>query len=736
MKQRVSGHTTSLVDGGRHLTDYLRVIYKRRWTAAAAFVLVFASGTFRTLRTTPVYEATTQLEIVADHSLRSNSISSMLDSQPSWFEDEFYLTQYRILESRALAWQAISSLGLPPVLHGEGEAGEPHAGVVSRIVGWAAAAVGAPKRIEPPPADETTAQSEQIDQFLEGLSVVPVRNTRLVDVQYRSEDPLLAARSANAVAEQYRLQGLKSRFLSSKETADWLGHELEEQKKRVDQSERALQAYRESHDVVSVADEGQNIVVRKLVDLNAAVTRAKTERFDKEAEYKRLLALRERPGDLESLPAVMANSFVQSLKTEINALRQKRTELSQTFIDGAPQMLAVDNQIKLAEAKLQVEINNVVKVVENQFFAARDNEQTLAKALAAQTQEALQLNRKGIEYAALERDAVSNRQLYENLLQRAKETGVTGDFKGSNVRIIDTAEVPRTPVLPRTERDLLMSLVGGCLLALALVFGFEYMDSRMKTPDDVKEHLGMPFLGLVPVIPGKEGAPAPLLDGDVTPAFTEAMRAVRTAVMFSTADEGARSLVVTSTAPSEGKTLISSNLGVALAQAGLRTLVVDADMRRPRLHDVFGCTQEPGLSNVLVGTARLSVATKATTTPNLHLVPAGHLPPNPAELLGSARYLELLEEFGRSYEWIIIDAPPVMAVTDACVAANRATGVVFVVGAEMTPLRNAKAAVEQLAAVRARFIGAVLNRVNLSRHAYYYAPYYRKDYSRVYERSV
>jgi capsular exopolysaccharide synthesis family protein len=233
----------------------------------------------------------------------------------------------------------------------------------------------------------------------------------------------------------------------------------------------------------------------------------------------------------------------------------------------------------------------------------------------------------------------------------------------------------------------------------------------------------------------ESGGASPLLDNGAPPEFAEAMRGIRTAVVFSSASDGARTVVVTSTAPSEGKTLVSTNLGSALGQAEQRTLVIDGDMRRPRVHDVFGCAQEPGLSNVLVGTAQLRTAIRQTSNPYLSVIPAGHIPPNPAELLGSVKYRRLLEELGQDYDWIVIDAPPVMAVTDAAVIANGASGVVFVIGAEMTPRRTAQTAIEQLTAARAKIIGAVLNRANVRRHSYYYAPYHRKDYTKAYVRT-
>jgi capsular exopolysaccharide synthesis family protein len=282
----------------------------------------------------------------------------------------------------------------------------------------------------------------------------------------------------------------------------------------------------------------------------------------------------------------------------------------------------------------------------------------------------------------------------------------------------------------------MVAAFGGCLLAFALAFGFEYIDSRIKTPDEVKAYLNIPCLGMVPVVPIKnQHGETPLLNGEATAAFSEAIRAVRTAVLFASADEGARSIVVTSTGPHEGKTLVASSLAIALAQTGQRTIVLDADMRRPRMHEALGRSQEPGLSNLLVGDATLTDAVRPTTVQNLWILPAGHIPPNPAELLGSKKYDELLAELKRRFDTVVIDAPPVMPVTDAALLAHTAGGVLFVIGAEMTPRQSAAAAIEQLSNANAKFLGAVLNRVHIERHAYYYSAYYHKAYGKYYQRS-
>jgi capsular exopolysaccharide synthesis family protein len=270
------------------------------------------------------------------------------------------------------------------------------------------------------------------------------------------------------------------------------------------------------------------------------------------------------------------------------------------------------------------------------------------------------------------------------------------------------------------------------LLACGLAFFFEYMDSRIKTPDEIRAHLGLPYLGMLPVIDDKTSGPHPIISNGVPANFSESFRGIRTNVLFSSAQEGSKSIVVTSTGPGEGKSMVASNLAISLAQAGQRVLIVDADMRKPKAHEIFGVTQEPGLSNLLVGNAKASESVRKTAVPGLWIVAAGRIPPNPAELVGSPRFRDFLESLKDHFEWVIIDSPPVMAVTDASLIAHHASGVLFVVGAEMTSRQNAQRALDQLEQVQARFIGSVLNRVDLKHNAYYYSQYYRREYTSYY----
>ena len=721
-----------------HFTDYLRVLYKRRWVAAGAFILVFAYSATTSLRKTPIYEAGTQLLIEKD-ARRASNLNTVLQENEGWYDDDFYQTQVRMLQSRALAWRTLQAMGMgEPPSESERQAQAESASRQNNR-NWLdaiAQLVGAPKPIQPPAADETGWQSARIDRFLAGLNVTPVRNSRLVSIKYRSPDPALAARSADALATAYIQQGLSLRAVASKDANAFLSEQLVEQQKTLDASERALQDYKVKYGAVALTDPQNNIIVQKLGDISAALTRARTERLEKQQLYQTLTEQRKDPAKLEGFQPIFSNPTIQRLRGEVAQLKSRDAELAVNFQPGYSGRQAIAAQLTEKSAQIEQEIEKVAQSIRTDFQIAQGRETELEKQLKEQKSVSLSQDNVAIGYQALEREAQGNRQLYNDLMARAKMTGVTGEYKGTNVQVIDAAEMPRVPVLPNHQRDLMFALMTGFLLAVGLAFGMEYLDSRIKTPDDIKSYLGVPFLGLVPIVPAKETkGPSPLLDRGVPAAFSEAMRGIRTSVIFSSAADGMRSIMVTSTAPSEGKTVVSSNLADALAQAEQRTLIIDGDMRRPRVHEVFEIAQEPGLSNVLIGAVDVKSAIRQTGNQFLSVLPAGHIPPNPAELLGSRKYQKLIEELAKDYDWIIVDAPPVMAVTDAAVVSNGVTGVVFVVGAEMTPRRTAQTALEHLMAARAKVIGAVLNRVNVHRHSYYYAQYYRKDYTRAYVRT-
>ncbi len=706
-----------------HLTDYVKVLYRRRWTAATVFGVILLAVSAYTFTATPLYSARVQILIEKEN---TNVVTFKEAFEQNQVTDDYYQTQYKILQSRALARRTIDALKLwnDPRLNPPEQRFSlrnllraPIVFVKSRL---------APAADKPASSAETEAESRTIDRFLGSLTITPVRNSRLVDVNFRSSDPSLAASIATALATQFIEQNREIKITASKEASDWLNKRLEEQRQRVEASEQALQRYREQTDSVSLEDR-QNIVIQKLADLNAAVTKAKTDRIQKEAAYRQIQAVNGNPGRLDTISAILSNTFIQQQKAEIADLQRQQAQLSERLGPNHPDMRKVTTAIQSAEMKLTGEVAKVVQAMKNDYEAALLQEHTLTNALEQQKQQALELNRKGIDYGALQRDATTNRQIFESLLQRAKETGIASELKRSNISIVDTAEIPRYPSSPNTLGNLLGATFGGAFLAVGLVFFLEYLDNRLKAQEEITHHLGLSDLGMIPEL-FDVGKSNPLMNNGVPAGFAESFRALRTNLFFSSPTEGRHSVVVTSTGPSEGKTVVACNLAIALAQSGQRVLLVDADMRRPRVHQLFGHKREPGLSEVLIGTFKTSQSIRQGGVSGLWVLPAGATPRNPAELLSSKRYQELQERLEQNFDWIVVDVPPVMAVTDASIVAHLSSTVLFVVGAEMTRRRAAKTALDQLSRARASVVGALLNKVDLKHQGYYYAEYCCWDY--------
>lgn len=716
---------------------YLRVLHKRRWTAVTAFLVIVLAGTVYSFRAVPVYEARVRVLVETERRNLVNIQDVVTDLRSAEADQA-------ILQSRWLAKKTLESLNMLPVPQSSGATPAEEAeesfllsslwprltSAVSWVRGTFASWV--PPAPEVPLRDEQVREAQQIDGFLGGLSVMPP-TSGVLEIRYRSPDPVRAATFANAHARQYSEQNLELRFAAIKEVTDWLAARLDEQRRKIDASEGALQRFREENRFVTW-DGLENPVLTKLNELTTALTRAKTLRLEKEALYDQLEALRTDSSTLLRLPVMLADPMVQQLRVELEGLKRQRAQLSEQLQERHPEMIRLGEAIQTAEAKLQVETDRLIESVRVDAGAALATEASLQEALDAQKLEAVEQNRKNVEVAILEREAASNRQIYDMLVQRARETSIAREINPTYIRVLDPAEVPRAPVSPNRRRDLMLSVLAGLGFAVALVFGFEHLDDRIKLPNQIKSQLGLPFLGLVPEARGKgpSGIVAPLMTNGVPPQFVEAVRSLRTNVMFSFAGEGVKALVTTSAGLGEGKTIVASNLAIALAQAGQRVLLLDADMRRPTLHTLFDRPREPGLSNLLVGSAKAGDVVRSAAVRNLWILPAGHKAPNPPELLGSARFKRFLEGLTGHFDWVVIDAPPAVPVTDACVMAHVVPGVMFVVGSEMTSRKTARRALEQLEAVEARIIGGILSRVDLERNHYYYSGYYHRKYGEYY----
>jgi capsular exopolysaccharide synthesis family protein len=671
-----------------HPLDYVRVLYRRRWLMAAVVGLALGVVILHDTLTTPLYQAQATVLIEPDTPQVVN-FQDVLNE--GLMQDGYFQTQLQMLRSRALALRTAALL------------------TQEKRDGF----------------NRRSAESGA-DAVLAGLDILPVRATRMVSIRYKASSPTVAADVTNAHARAYIQQSLDNRFRASKEATDWLDAQLAEERKRVETSEKALQTYREQHDAVSLAA-GQNIVVQKLADLNAAVTRAKTDRIEKEAEYREWLAIR-KAGNLDAIPVVMSNPFIQQLKGDLARLQREYSELSETLGDRHPTLVAKRTEIDTAEKRLSAEVDRVIAAQRNAFQASKAQEDSLVSALEQQKAEALAQNRRGIEYAALEREAESVRQVYLNLLQRAKETSVAEDLRITNIRIVDPARVPVQPVSPRPVFDGAVGTVAGLLFAVGLVFGLEYLDDRARTPDDVLMRVQVPVLGMVPELKAGRHAAA-LLQPDVPPALVEAVRAMRTNLLSTAHATDRRSIVVTSARQGEGKTFVASSLAIALAQSHQRVLLIDADMRRPAVHRLFGLPLGHGLSSVLGGEASLGDILRPTAIPGLTVLTAGTPSADAPELLGSPRFDQLFDVLEQHFDWLIIDSPPVLSVTDANLVARRSTGVLFVVASGITRSQAACAAINELRSTGATVLGAVLTRADLQQHPFYFAPYTRGDYA-------
>ena len=710
-----------------HLFDRAAVVVKYYKAVAAVFLLVVAGWMYQTYTTIPMYRAQARIQIDEEHTTQTADFKepylTYTDPEP------YYQTQYRVLQGRDLARRAVRRLHLDavPEFNGRGPAPTRLTRVVETIKAKALAPftgdTPAPQ-VESAPAGSSN-ENGLVAAFQGRVQVAPVRSSRLVDVAFTSADREFAARAVNVLAEEYVQQNLEFRLENTQKTLDWLTQEVAKQQNIVQQSERQLAEYRENQNALSLEDR-QNIVIARLNQMNDAVTRAKTQRVQREALYRQISAAKDR----EALISIVQNPFIQNLKTRLSELQRERGRLLDRYGEKHPQVQNVETQIADAERQINTEVDKTAQAVRNDYEAALSEERTLSADLEGQKAAAMDLNRKGIDYSVLQREAESNRQVYESLLQREKELRVIANSRANNVRVLDRAEVPGGPFTPNVNRAWMMAMLFGLGLGIAAAFGIDYLDDTVKTPEDITWRLKLHFLGLVPKVRGERH---PLLSGPVPHDFGEAFRALRTALVASNTGTSTRIVAITSAQPLEGKTTTAVNIALALAIGGARVLLIDADMRRPSLHKALRLPNDKGLSHLLVGESRMREVVQRTGDPNLLVITAGKTPPNPSELLGSDRMKAFVQQLGVGpFDWVIIDTPPVLAVTDAVILAPIVSGVTFVLGAEMTRWRLAERAIDTLQAGHPQFISAVLNRVDFDRNRYYYSRYYGHQYKSYY----
>jgi capsular exopolysaccharide synthesis family protein len=716
------------VDSQDHLLDRLAVVYRYRHIAIAIFVATFAVVMLNTYSTIPMYRAHARLLIQDERTTATG-----LQDTYYYYEDPepYFQTQYQILKGRQLAAKVVAALHLEhePEFNGTGVTATGLTGTLRgarRQVRNAARAVRDLVTARPiaPATRNKPSSGASIDAFLSRIEVAPVPSSHLVDVYFESADPRLAARAADAIATQYVQQNLDFRLQSTQKTLDWLSKELANQQARVAADDRAMASYREQQDALSLEDR-QNIVVSRLNQLNDAVTRARTTLVQKQSLYTQVQeALK--AGRPDTISQILQDSYIQNLMTQLAELQREKARLSERYGEKHPAIIKVNASVADAQRQIDAAIGKAVQAIRNDYESALSDERQLQAALDQQKEQATDLNRKSIDYAALQRNAESDRQVLQSLLSREKELRVAANSGENNVRLMDRAEVPGAPDSPNPRRSAAFGVLFGIVFAIGAAFGLDYLNDTIKTPEDITRRLKLPFLGLVPAVRGKRTAP--LISGAAPHEFGEAFRALRTNIVLPSTGINSQAakptLLVTSAQPLEGKTTTACNLAMALALGGARVLLIDADLRRPGLHRTLEVDNARGLADVLSGRVALRDAISPTSEPNLLALTAGAPPPNPSELLASERMKRLLSALAQGpFDWVIVDAPPVLAVTDAVILAPLVSGVAFVFGAEMTRRRIAERAVETLLVGQPHAIGGVLNRVDLGRNRYYYSRY-------------
>jgi len=717
------------------LREYSRVLLKHKWTAISCLVVIFTLVAIATLRMTPIYDAMGRIAI----NKPDTSIINFRDNAVGVdYTDPVDLdTEVRVLQSDLLALEVMRKLNLDK---------RPDSGGLSSGPSEQA------QNLELDPLQPNYRQiTGQLVSFKAGLKVALIPNTRVMEIHYASPDPQLAASVVNTYANIYAENSFKTKFESTMQASDWLSKQLVDLQMKVETSQEKLVQYQKKHEILGT-DEKQNIITEKLDELNKQLTAAESDRMQKESVYRLTQS-----GDPEALASGASASFspettgidggsslLEKLRTQQADLKIQTAQLSTQFGPAYPKVAQLSNQLKETEVQIQNEQKKIASRLRNQYLAALQRENMLRAGFEKQKQEQNKLNESAIEYSLLKRDVDSNRQLYEGLLQKLKEAGVSAGLKSNNVKLIDPARVPTAPSEPNIPRNLAFALVLGLTTAIGSAFLLESLDNTVRTPEQAQLAAALPSLGMIPLgsknMPdrgSRQLATAPSskeaveLVTQVHPKsqMAEAYRALRTSLLLCSSGAPPKVILVTSALPQEGKTTTSINTAVVLAHKGVRVLLMDADLRRPGIHKILGLGPRIGLSNVLTGSADLQqVVTRSPLLPNLVILPAGTPPPNPAELLASPDMQDLIERLRDQYDHIVIDTPPALSVTDAVVLATRADAVVLVIRSGHTTKQALRRAREILGRVNAKVTGVLMNAVNLRSADYYYYSEYQGKY--------
>ena len=731
--------------------DYLFVVLKRKWLILSLVLAVTSLVTIQMFRSPSIYkgETTIKIEPRPRSVLQTKDIAIMGQSDPN-----FWGTQLRLLENPTLARQVVLTLDLQnnPAFFGGQSQGGIFTSIRKIFSGKKPATVPAGETgLAVVSEDEVASQSlspEQLaklepyeDAIIAGEQIEPIQGTNLVTIRYLHSDPELAQKIANTLAEVFVNNNLMRATIGSTKAEDVLAKQIASLQGRIKQLEESRFNYAKGKNLSLTSDPSGNLELKKLSMLSSQVLDAENDRKNLQAQYDAA----KKENDSFSIPDVQTSTRVEKLRERISALQEKREALLMIYTPEWPEVKKIEAQLKPIEAELAKAPGEIVSSMKRKFEAAAARENSLRRAYEQQKATTTQQTRDEIDLIAMTQELETNKQYLNTLVQRQRELQVTSTDRTNEVSIATYSRLNMTPVGPPRLRNILIAFLLSLVAGIGLAFLLDFLDDTVKSIDDVDRYIHLPALALIPTsrsdrprlmgLPG--GAPAPpsettalaMID-DVRSPIAESYRHLRTSLLLSSAGQPPKTILVTSSQPSEGKTTTAINTAFMLAQTGADVLILDCDLRRPRLHAHFGVPNSKGLTNWLSGDSDIDQLLQSyDKQANLKLLTSGPVPPNPAELLGSDEMRKLLGILSERFGHIIIDSPPAISFTDASILSTMVDGVVLVVHSGRSSRAVVRRAKQQLLDVGAHIFGVVLNNVKAEAQDYYYSGYYSGYYS-------
>jgi len=715
-----------------HLRDYLRVVRKRKNTVLTFFFVTLVIVFIGTFTRTPLYEASTKILI------EKNETNPLMTNYGYSLGDPVFLeTQFQIIKSTAVAQKVVKILSLDTRYVSYFIKDAEDLSFISATMNWFRRVISVMGKITGMASpsshgDASLTDNEEkstadiiAERISANITVQPVRNSRIVDVGYTSENPMLAKMIVNTVAKAYIEEILEMKMNSSGYAIKWMTQKAEEERGKLEDSENALQEYMKAKDIITTENKIA-IIPQKLSELSSKLTRAETKRNELEALYRKVNNVS--ISEAETVPVIASSRTLQAIRGQILKADQHIMEISKKYGKKHPVMIRAVGDLEILKKKRRQEIQWLIKSIKDDYELANSNEENINKQLEDTKFEAVSLNEKFIQYNILKRDVESNRNIYDALIKRIKEQGITEETQTVNIWIVEKADRPEFPSKPNKKRNILLGIIMGLFGGIGLAFFIEYLDQTVKSPDEAEERLGVPVLGMVPLLKSKEEIPEKAVLKSPGSAFAESYKNIRTSLLLSSAEGVPKNMLVTSVTMEEGKSTTAVNIALAFAQSDYRVLLVDGDLRKPRIHKIFGLDNTKGFSTWLAGMTDMEIVRNGPVD-NLSLVTSGPVPPNPSELLSSARVNEFIKVLNEKYDFIIFDSPPMMSVTDSLLLSKALESTIFVIRAGKTTYETVARSLKSLSDINSNMLGVVLNAADVKKSNYYYYYGYKNYYS-------